>query len=257
MKGSNKVRKLELKEKLYKQRFLAPNLVTVGSLFCGLLTVIYASSGRFEKAVIAVVIAMVLDGMDGRVARRLNATSRFGVEFDSLADLVSFGVAPAIVMYHWCFQIHADEFGVFVCFIYLMCAASRLARFNISSDSLHNFQGLPTPAAAGMLVALVYLYPAVTADRSLIALVTALMVLISYLMVSRIEFISIKVLKVNDLRTFLALGALVAITWYKPWIGFLVIMTVYCLSGPAKLFYDWYVSKRIAKQRKSEDKLVS
>ncbi|MCB0337672.1 MAG: CDP-alcohol phosphatidyltransferase family protein, partial [Bdellovibrionales bacterium] len=105
MRTKSKITKLELKDRLYKRRFLAPNLVTVGSLFCGLLTIIYASSGRFEKAVIAVVIAMVLDGMDGRVARRLNATSRFGVEFDSLVDLVSFGVAPAIVMYHWCFQV--------------------------------------------------------------------------------------------------------------------------------------------------------
>lgn len=254
-----RLKRVELKERLYRQRYVVPNLVTVGSLFCGMLAIIYASSGRLEKAVIAVMISMVLDGLDGRVARRLNATSKFGVEFDSFADLVAFGVAPAIVIYNWCYRIFADEFGVFVCFVYLMCAASRLARFNITESNLKGFEGLPTPAAAGMLIVLVHLYPQVTANTSLIILVTIMMGTLAFLMVSKIEFVSIKVLKIKDLRSFIALGALVALIWYQPKVGLLSLLSLYVLSGPMNLLYtNWRNRKRIRKGAASEfEKLAS
>ena len=98
MEELSKNQKPELRERLYRRRYIVPNAVTFGNLFCGFLTIIYATSGRYEKAVAAIAIAFLLDGLDGRVARQLNATSKFGVEFDSFADLVSFGVAPAILM---------------------------------------------------------------------------------------------------------------------------------------------------------------
>ena len=149
-----KLTRLELKQRIYRRRYLVPNAVTLANLFCGFLAIIYASSFRFEKAVIAIVLAILLDGLDGRVARRLNATSKFGLEFDSFSDLVSFGVAPAMLIYHWAFQQQADEWGVFVTFVYAICAASRLARFNIAPENLKGFTGLPTPGAAAVVAAL-------------------------------------------------------------------------------------------------------
>jgi CDP-diacylglycerol---serine O-phosphatidyltransferase len=224
----------EIKERLYRRRYLVPNAVTVGSMFCGFLTIIYASSQRWEKACVAIFLAILLDGLDGRVARRLNATSRFGLEFDSLSDLVSFGIAPAALIYEWCFRVEADEFGVFVCFVYALCAASRLARFNISAENLSGFQGLPSPAAAGMVVAVVNFMPSLEPSFAAIALCSVIMLTLAYLMVCQIEYLSIKKVKVTTMRLTarIALGALMALVWYRPRTGFLVLAAAYCLSGP-------------------------
>ena len=229
--------RVKMRERLYDRRFLVPNAVTLGNMFCGFLTIIYASSGRFEKGAIAIAIALLLDGLDGRVARRLNATSKFGVEFDSFADLISFGVAPAMLMYHWCFRQNADEFGVLICFIYALCAASRLARFNIAEPSLVSFVGLPTPGSAALVVALVNFWPAGSSEIWVVALVTALLLSLSYLMVSRIPFFSMKQANKRSLRLFgpIVVGGIIALIWYDSGISFLVLATVYCLSGPLGL----------------------
>ncbi|RIL02192.1 MAG: CDP-diacylglycerol--serine O-phosphatidyltransferase [Proteobacteria bacterium] len=206
------------KDRLYRRRFLVPNAVTLGGMFCGFLACIYAASGRFEKAAIAIFIAILLDGLDGRVARKLNATSKFGLEFDSLSDLVSFGVAPAFLIYHWAFLPLADEFGVFICFIYTICAASRLARFNISEPSW-----------------------------SVIVLSALLLPALGYMMVSKIEFFSIKVLTLRSIGfpARVALGGLIALIWYSNKVGLLVLTFVYCASGPIK-------SLRARRQRTEE-----
>lgn len=224
----------EFKNRLYRSRFLLPNLVTVGNLFCGLLTIIYASSERFDKACIAVMIAILLDGLDGQVARRFNATSKFGVEFDSFSDLVSFGLAPGLLMYYWAFLPQADEFGVFICFVYVISAASRLARFNITSENLNSFQGLPTPAAAAMVVALVNFDIRSDYEILVILLATAIMVGLGFLMVSNIPYFSLKRLKIMDTHIFVRifLGAMVGFIWYKPTLALTVIISAYCLSGP-------------------------
>jgi CDP-diacylglycerol--serine O-phosphatidyltransferase len=228
------INKEEIKEHLHRGRFLLPNIVTVGNLFCGLLTIIYASSGRFEKACVAVLIAILLDGLDGRVARRFNATSKFGVEFDSFSDLVSFGLAPALLVYFWTFKALADEFGVFICFVYIIAAASRLARFNISAENLSNFEGCPTPAAAAMVVAVVNYDLRLQTNLVSVTLGTFIMLALAYIMVSKIEFFSIKKLKLKNTNTFtrILLGSTVALTWYKPSIALLLITSCYCLSGP-------------------------
>lgn len=230
----------ELRNKLYRSRFLLPNLVTVGNLFCGLLTIIYASSGRFDKACIAIIIAMLLDGLDGRVARRFNATSKFGVEFDSFSDLVSFGLAPGLLMYYWAFMPNADEFGVSICFIYVIAAASRLARFNITSENLSSFQGLPTPAAAAMVIALVNFDIRTDYQLLVVFLATFIMISLSFLMISNITFFSIKRLKIKETHIFvrLILGGAIALTWYQPAIALLIITLAYCLSGPIGIVVD-------------------
>jgi len=231
---NKKVSKAELRARIFRQRYLIPNAVTLGNMFCGFLTIIYASSDRFEKAVIAIAVAILLDGMDGRVARKLNATSRFGVEFDSFSDLISFGVAPAMLIYHWCFRVQADEFGVFISFVYALCAASRLARFNISDPDLKSFTGLPTPGAAAVLAAIVNFQPKISPTLSVITFGAGIMLCLSFLMVSKIEFMSVKELKVGKVRFWarLAMGCGIALVWYNPNVGFLILSFGYLLSGP-------------------------
>ncbi len=222
-----------------RRKYLVPNAVTVGNVFCGFLSVIYGASGRFEKAAIAIFIAIILDGLDGRVARKLKATSKFGVEFDSFSDLISFGVAPALLVYHWCFRVPADEFGVIVAFIYCVCAATRLARFNIMPPDTKKFVGLPTPGAAALVASVVYFAPYSFSSWGLVAVSTMLLGGLSYLMVSRIEFFSVKELKITGIRRFakIALAAMIGLLWYNSKIGCLVISAAYALSGPAMWFF--------------------
>lgn len=229
-----KLAKIEIKEHLYRSRYLVPNLVTIGNLFCGFLATIYATSDRFEKAAIAILIALILDGLDGRVARRLKATSSFGVEFDSFSDLVSFGIAPAILMYQWGFMPIADEFGVLANFVFAICAASRLARFNISEKSLTAFVGLPTPGAAGMVAALVYARPALETTNWLVGCFSVLMLGLGFLMISNIEFFSIKKTKLGKMPIFnrILIGACLALFWYNIKAGLLIVGSFYVLSGP-------------------------
>ena len=229
------------REKLYKRRFIWPNAVTVGALFCGFLACIYAATGQFQKAAIAIAIAIVLDGLDGRVARRLNASSKFGLEFDSLSDVISFGVAPGVLMYFWCFKSTADQFGVFLCFLYTLAAAGRLARFNINANETKSFNGLPTPGAAGLVAASVNMWPEALPPSLLVTVVVAISLLgLAYLMVSNVTFLSIKLIRVSDftLRTQLLIGALIGLIWYNPQLGLFILAAGYVLSGWKSAFMN-------------------
>ncbi len=228
-----KLKALELRERLYRRRFLAPNLVTLAGMFCGFLSIIYASSGRFDKAMIAIAIAIVFDGLDGRVARKLNATSKFGIEFDSLSDAISFGVAPAILVYNWAFRVPADEFGVIVCFVYLLCTTARLARFNVADPSSTTFTGLPSPGAAGCVAATVNACDGLFPLNVQVIGATIMMLTLGGLMVSRFPFPSIKRIRVGTQQLFvtLILGSAIALVWYSPKWGLLIIAWTYALSG--------------------------
>jgi CDP-diacylglycerol--serine O-phosphatidyltransferase len=137
--------------------YLLPNLFTTAALFAGFYAIVQAMNGRFEHAAVAIFIAMVMDGLDGRVARLTHTQSEFGAEYDSLSDMVSFGVAPALVLYVWSLK-PLGKLGWIAAFIYCACAALRLARFNTKLDSSDKrwFEGLPSPAAAALLAGLVW-----------------------------------------------------------------------------------------------------
>jgi CDP-diacylglycerol--serine O-phosphatidyltransferase len=227
-----------MKARLYRRRYIVPNLITLANMFCGFLAIIYAANGRFDKATLAIGIAILLDGLDGRVARRLNATSKFGLEFDSFSDLVSFGVAPALMVYFWSMKPAAEQFGVFVCFIYALCAAARLARFNISAESLKAFTGLPSPGAAAVVAATVNFFPGVHTSTGMAVFGSLLMLVPAFCMISTIEFLSVKQFKVQNMNlpTFIALGAAIALTWYDPEVGLLVLAGAYLASGPLLWF---------------------
>ena len=153
-------RKTEVKRPRMRDRgiYLLPNLFTTGALFAGFYAVVQAMNGRFEHAAVAILIAMVLDGLDGRVARMTHTQSAFGAEYDSLSDMVSFGVAPALVIYEFALQ-GMGKLGWIAAFVYCAGAALRLARFNTQLDTVTDkrfFQGLPSPAAAALIAGFVW-----------------------------------------------------------------------------------------------------
>jgi len=137
--------------------YLLPNLFTTGALFAGFYAIVQAMNSRYEYAAIAVFVAMVLDGLDGRVARMTRTQSEFGAEYDSLSDMVCFGAAPALIMYEWALQ-GLGRVGWIIAFIYCVGAALRLARFNTNIEIVDKryFQGLPSPAAAALVVGFIW-----------------------------------------------------------------------------------------------------
>src|SRR5574343_1925196 len=144
--------------KRHRGIYLLPNLFTTGAMVAGFYAITSAINGRFETAAIAMFVAMVLDGLDGRVARLTNTQSAFGVQYDSLSDMVSFGAAPALVMYLWAFS-SLGKVGLFADFVHMAGGALRLARFNtqLTSADKRYFQGLPSPAAAAILAGFIWI----------------------------------------------------------------------------------------------------
>ena len=178
--------------------YLLPNLFTTAALFSGFYAIVSSMNGYFEAAAMAIFVAMVLDGLDGRVARMTNTQSKFGAEYDSLADMVSFGVAPALVMFSWALS-DLGKFGWAMAFIYVACAALRLARFNTQIDTADKnfFSGLASPAAAAVVAGIVWVCQEegwVGADLSFEASVLAGLVtaVVGFLMILNVPYNSFK-----------------------------------------------------------------
>ncbi len=174
--------------------YLLPNLFTTAALFCGFYAIISAMDNRFESAAIAIFVAMLLDGVDGRVARLTNTQSDFGAEYDSLSDMVSFGVAPALVMYEWAL-LSMGKIGWLAAFIYTAGAALRLARFNtqLGTADKNYFQGLPSPSAAALVAGFVWVGENYLAsDRMLSLFAVLIIVWAGMLMVSNFRYSSFK-----------------------------------------------------------------
>ncbi|RZA18651.1 MAG: CDP-diacylglycerol--serine O-phosphatidyltransferase [Lysobacteraceae bacterium] len=227
--------------------YLLPNLFTTGGLFAGFFAIIAASQGRFEAACVAIFVAGILDGLDGRVARLTNTQSEFGVQYDSLADLVSFGMAPALVMYHWALasmKLDGATFGKLgwlAAFLYAACAALRLARFNSQVGTVDKrwFIGLASPAAAGLMASFVWTCQDLGfsgVDLRFAAL--AVTVAAALLMVSRIRYTSFKGSgsgpksdRVPFFALLIVVVVLIALAIDAPK-TLLVAMVAYALSGP-------------------------
>lgn len=236
--------------RLQGKMFLIPSLITVLGNFCGFLAIISAATGHFEYAVKAIAVAFILDGLDGRVARRLNATSEFGREFDSLSDVVAFGVAPAVLVYMWAFQNMVDEFGMVVAFALVACGATRLARFNIDTAHRRHFVGLPIPAAAGAVCSIIYMLPEPLTSAEAISAMLVYTALIAGLMVSTLPFFSVKHLKLTDGNPRLNIGILaaaVALVWYQHRVVLLIVLNGYALSGPFIYFARKFAPKAFAR----------
>jgi CDP-diacylglycerol---serine O-phosphatidyltransferase len=224
------------KERLSRGLFILPTLFTVGNLFCGYLSVWASIRGTFELAAILIVAAAVLDGLDGRVARMTHSTSEFGEEYDSLADLVSFGVAPAVLAYSWGLA-DFHRIGWMASFLFVVCGSMRLARFNIQTHVADKryFVGLPIPMAAGTICAIVLATPEQLVSRPWMAGLLVLTILLSYLMISTIRYRSFKDLDMKRRRPawiLVAIAVFFAIVAINPRLVLLVITISFALSGP-------------------------
>ena len=230
--------------------YLLPNLLTTGGLFGGFFAIIAASQGRFEIACIAIFVAGVLDGLDGRVARLTNTQSEFGVQYDSLADLVSFGMAPALVMYHWSLVAMkldgttAGKLGWLGAFLYAACAALRLARFNSQVGQVDKrwFIGLASPAAAGLMASFVWTCSDLgLSGEELRYVALAVTVCAGLLMVSRIRYTSFKggsgpkSERVPFFALLIAVAVLIGLVLDPPKV-LLAVGVLYALSGPVMWF---------------------
>ena len=217
--------------------YLLPNLFTTAALFAGFYAIVAATQGRFEAASVAVFVAMLLDGIDGRVARLTNTQSAFGAEYDSLADMISFGLAPALVTYEW--ALHSlGKLGWLAAFVYTAGAALRLARFNtqVGVADKRYFQGLPSPSAAAIVVGLVWvgeIYAGADAPMNAVALVITIVA--GVLMVSNVRYHSFKSLdlkgKVPFVAILLVVLVLVFVSIDPPLVLFSAFL-VYVSSGP-------------------------
>lgn len=218
---------------------LIPSCITVVGIFCGFLSILQSMKGNYEYSVKAIVLAMLLDAIDGRVARKLNAATAFGREFDSLSDVIAFGVGPAVLFYFWAFNPFADEVGIIASFLYVVCTAARLARFNVDTtgeDQPKNyFTGLPSPGGAAAAVAVVYAFPEPVSSPAVVALLWLYMIGIGALMVSTVPFISHKSIKFKREKRLvyvLALALFVGLAWKYSRLVLLLGGVGYALSGP-------------------------
>ncbi len=228
--------------------FLLPNLFTTGALFAGFYAVIAAMRGNFEAAPIAIFFALVFDGLDGRIARLTNTSSKFGAEYDSLSDMVSFGVAPALVMFSWALG-DLGKFGWSAAFIYVACAALRLARFNTQIDTADKnyFTGLASPAAACIIAGVVWVCHdyGLTGDdlpRELAFLVAVLTATVGFLMVANFPYYSFKGIDFRSRVPFFVILLVVLIfglVTVDPPSIFLLAFLTYAASGPVGAVLRW------------------
>jgi CDP-diacylglycerol---serine O-phosphatidyltransferase len=236
--------------------YLLPNLITTGSLFSGFYAIVAAIDGRFHAAAWAIFIALVLDGLDGRIARLTKSTSGFGVQYDSLADLVSFGVAPALLVYLWALKPF-QQFGWVAAFLFVVCGALRLARFNVQTGSMdpRYFNGLPIPAAAMMIATAVAFYYEIgewAPEKQ--KYILGMIYVLSFLMVSNVKYISFKKVELFSRHRFQTLVGLVLIFVViaaAPNIMGFIVMLLYVGSGPVSTYM--YYRRPAAALEKEED----
>lgn len=238
-------------QRSHRAIYLLPNLFTTAALFAGFYAIVASMSDRFEAAAVAVFIAMLLDGIDGRVARMTHTQSAFGAEYDSLSDMVSFGLAPALVMYEWALVelkplgFLGAKIGWLAAFFYAVCAALRLARFNTKAGVADRrfFQGMPSPTAAAIMMGMVWVWHDLGmtgGDLRFPALIVTL--LTAVLMVSNVSYYSFKDIDFRNRVSFLHVLAMVAVlilvTLDPPKLLF-GIFAAYGLSGPIIALVRW------------------
>jgi CDP-diacylglycerol--serine O-phosphatidyltransferase len=237
--------------------YLLPNLFTTFGIFFGFYGIISSMSGNYSDAGFAIFVAMLMDSFDGRVARMTNTTSAFGAEYDSLADMVSFGVAPALIAYNWGALEQLGKFGWLAVFVYVVCGALRLARFNVMPETIDKkyFQGLPIPAAAGVVVGLVWFGEKMHLDGSSYSMLVALVTVgCGLLMVSNFRYHSFKEVDWKGKVPFVSLLLMVLIVVMvaiNPPLVLFPAFSIYLISGPIVTFMQL---QKIRSQRKKESK---
>ncbi|MDD2898878.1 MAG: CDP-diacylglycerol--serine O-phosphatidyltransferase [Desulfuromonadaceae bacterium] len=239
-------------ESMRRGIYILPNLVTASSLFAGFYSMVSTLNGNYSTAAIWIFISAICDGLDGKVARMTGTTSKFGVEFDSLADLVAFGVTPAFLMYAWALKPFG-RLGWVASFLFLVCAALRLARFNVQVDTVESkrFVGLPTPASACMVASTVLLFFHFEWPSSFKKLaILGLIYLLAFLMVSNFRYYSFKdpaFIKRQPFGFLLLAVVLLIVIAAEPVIMTFSVLLLYILSGPVDYIVTWPRRRRLEK----------
>jgi CDP-diacylglycerol--serine O-phosphatidyltransferase len=242
---------MEKRENLRKGVYVLPNLITSGSLFAGFYVIIASTDGNFVRAAWFILLSAILDGLDGKVARLTGTTSKFGVELDSLADMVAFGVAPGVLMYTWALKPFG-KLGWLAAFLYVVCGALRLARFNVQVSTVESkrFVGLPIPAAASIVATCVLLFYQLGGTGTIKKVSVVLLVfLLAFLMVSNIKYFSLKDPDLFKRQPFMLLvGAimLLIVIVAQPEIMLFTIGMIYLASGPVGYLFQRRKSKHQA-----------
>ena len=239
--------------KMRRGIYILPNLFTTGNLFCGFWAIISVFQEKFFYAAVAILLACAFDILDGKVARLSGATSKFGVQYDSLADLVSFGIAPALLAFSWALRPYG-KFGWLAAFLFVVCGALRLARFNVQSSSgeVKYFKGLPIPAAASMIALTILLYlRLIETDWVKDIVILVMIYVLAFLMVSNIRYFSFKELnlakrKPFSIFIFIILSMIVIIM--EPTIVLFVSVIFYVFSGPVNMLMAWHKKRTLRKK---------
>ncbi|MFI0400442.1 MAG: CDP-diacylglycerol--serine O-phosphatidyltransferase [Thiolinea sp.] len=245
--------------------YLLPNLLTTAAMFSGFYAIVAAMQGHFDAAAIAIFIAMILDGLDGRVARLTNTQTAFGAEYDSMSDLISFGVAPGLAMYQWSL-VHFGEMGTgwgkvgwLAAFVYVACAALRLARFNthIGKGDKKYFTGLPSPTAAALMAGMVWVFNDMNYSGNNLQFPALLMTLTAgLLMVSNVSYYSFKEFDLRNKVPFMVMIVVLlvfALTTIDPPKVLFTVFVAYTLSGPV----IWLVRRYKRMQRRKKENHTS
>ena len=252
MKRDHSLRRDRMKKGIY----VLPNLFTTANLFCGFYSAIASMKGMYEIAAVAILIAAVLDGLDGRIARITHTTSRFGGQYDSLCDLVTFGVAPALLVYNWSL-IAYGKWGWMAAFLFCVCGALRLARFNVQVGVIDSrvFNGLPIPGGAAVVATGVLLYYYLGGEGRFSELPIMLgIVALSLFMVSSIKYYSFKDLNFFSRKPFMSFVLIVlilVIVVAEPEIMMFTFTFGYSLSGPVWAGYK-IIRKRVRESREKK-----
>jgi CDP-diacylglycerol--serine O-phosphatidyltransferase len=244
--------KPEMSENMRKGIYILPNLFTTGSLFAGFYSMVASTNGDFRTAAIWILVSSIFDGLDGKVARLTGTESKFGVEYDSLADLVSFGVTPGLLMYCWALRPFG-RLGWLASFLFVACAALRLARFNVQVTTVESkrFVGLPTPAAASMVSLTVLLFSHFGWPSSFKKLAILILIyLLAFLMVSNFRYYSFKDPEIIKRQPFFFLVAavlLLTIIAAMPVQMLFILFIGYIFSGPVGFILTWPRRRRLEK----------
>ena len=222
-------------KRLRRSVLVLPSLFTVANLFCGYYAILSTMNQMYQQAAVAIGIAILLDSMDGFIARLTNTSSEFGLQLDSLADMISFGVAPSILVLSWGLLPNADMRLAYVAaFTFTVCGATRLARFNVQAGNLKHFVGLPIPAAGGTIAAIVYFFVNPIADPLYANIMLAITFVLAFLMVSTLRYNSLKVVTIGKKSHFtvLVIALLFALIFFLSRPTLIILAFSYALSGP-------------------------
>src|SRR5262245_7979053 len=243
-------RRIRDRAQIHRSLSIVPSLFTIGNIFCGYYSVISTIRGNWDLAAILIGVGYILDGLDGRIARLTKTASDFGLQLDSIADIVTFGVAPGILAFSWGFKsiegidgtvaTHVHQLGFVATFAFVVCGALRLARFNLlakkpaDSSSKRNFVGLPIPAGAGMIAAVVHFFKTPTLQVGSALLWALLILLVAFLMISTVRYSSFKEFDIKKAKPSLALfltAMLISLIIFYSEEVLLAMATLYLASG--------------------------